>query len=379
MQRIAPPLGDRNPNGHSEDAILAALRGATGARYFSFRYELLDAGNVFVQDLPDTVLSGRVSMNWLADIKRTAVLTLRERGEIDFLSDRIKPYVRLRIPPYGEFDYVEWPQGVFLLSTPKRNVDEQNVITREVECYDALKVFIDDKVDTRYTVAVGANYTTVISALLGSIPKSVAPSSKTLVAAKEYEPGTTKLAIINDLCGALNYESLSFDEDGVAIVQPYRSPDGRAEEYVYSADTDSLILPNVDEEIDLFDVPNKWTLVVSDPDRPALTSTYTNSDPASPTSTIRRQRTILDFRTEEDAADQTTLDEKVARLAFEASQVYQAIDFSTGMMPIHSGNDVYRIVYPALAVNAKFSEQTWDMELRAGAAMKHRARRVVSV
>jgi hypothetical protein len=379
MQRIAPPTGDRNPNSHTEEEILAALRGASGARYLSFRYELLDAGNVYIQDLPDTVLAGKVSMNWLADIKRSAVLTLRERGEIDFLSDRIKPYVRLRIPPYGTDDYVEYPQGVFLLSTPKRNADEQNVITRDVECYDALKVFLDEKVESRYTVAVGAFYTTVISTLLGSIPKSVAPSTKTLTAAKEYEPGTTKLSIINDLCNAINYESLSFDEDGIARVQPYRDPTGRAEEYTYSADRDSLILPNVDEEIDLFSVANKWTLVVSDPDRASLKSTYTNTDPASPTSTIRRQRVISDFRTEEDAADQATLDAKVRRLAFEASQVYQAIDFQTAMMPIHSGNDVYRIVYPALAVNAKFSEQTWEMELRAGAMMKHRARRVVTV
>lgn len=379
MQRIAPPTGDRNPNSHTEEEILAALRGRTGARYFSYRYELLDSGNVFVQDLADTVLAGKVSMNWLADIKRTAMLTIRERGEIDFLSDRIKPYVRLRIPPYGRDDYVEYPQGVFLLSTPKRNADEQNVITRDIECYDPLKVFIDDKVSTRYTVAVGANYTTVISTLLGSIPKSVAPSTKTLVTAKEYEPGTAKLTIINDLCNAINYESLSFDEDGVAIVQPYRDPDTRPEEYVYAANTDSLILPNVDEEFDLFDVANSWTLVVSDPDRAALTATYTNNDPASLTSTIRRQRTITDFRTEEDAADQATLDAKVRRLAFEASQIYQAIDFTTAAMPIHSGNDVYRITYPALAINAKFSEQTWELELRAGAAMKHRARRVVSV
>lgn len=379
MQRIAPPTGDRNPNSHTEAEILAALRGATGGRYFSFRYELLDAGNVFVQDLADTVLAGKIGMNWLADIKRTAVLTVRERGEIDFLSDRIKPYVRLRVPPYGANDYVEWPQGVFLLSTPKRTADEQNVITRDVECYDGLQVFIDEVVDTRYTVAVGANYTTVISTLLGSIPKSVAPSTKTLTAAKEWEPGTTKLKIINELLNAINYESLSFDEDGVAIVQAYRDPTGRAEEYVYAANADSLIIPGVDEEIDLFRVANKWTLVVSDPDRASLTSTYTNTDPASPTSTVRRQRTISDFRTEEDAADQATLDAKVRRLAFEASQVYQAIDFTTGMMPIHSGNDVYRITYPALAINAKFSEQSWEMELRAGAAMKHRARRVVTV
>lgn len=379
MQRIAPPTGDRNPNSHTETEILAALRGASGARFFSFRYELLDAGNVFVQDLVDTVLAGRVSMNWLADIKRSAAFTLRERGEIDFLSDRIKPYVRVRIPPYGTDDYVEYPQGVFLLSTPMRTIDTQDVVTRDVECYDALKVFTDDKVSTRYTVASGANYVSTVSTLLGSIPKSVAPSTKTLPAAKEYEPGTTKLSIINDLLSAVNYESLSFDEDGVAIVRAYRDPTGRAEEYVYSANADSLILPDVSEEIDLFNVPNSWTLVVSDPDRTPISSSYTNTDPASPTSTVRRQRTIVDFRTEMDAADQATLDAKVARLAFEASQVYQAIEFTTGLMPIHSGNDIYRITYPGLALNAKFSEQTWEMELRAGASMKHRARRVVTV
>jgi hypothetical protein len=148
---------------------------------------------------------------------------------------------------------------------------------------------------------------------------------------------------------------------------------------VYGAGVAGLVIPNVDQELDLFGVANAWSLAVSDPDRPALVSVYVNSDPGSPTSTVRRQRTIVDFRTEEDAPDQATLNAKVARLAFEASQVYEALDFSTALMPIHSGNDVYRIVYPSLAVNTKYTEQTWSMELRAGAAMKHRARRVVTV
>ncbi len=379
MQLIAPPLGDRNPNGRTEADILSALQGRSGSRRFSFRYELLDAGNVYVQDLVDTVLSCKISYNWLADIKRTASIQLRERGEIDFLSDRIKPYVRLHVPPYDRGDYVEYPQGVFLLSTPKRNSDEQNVITRDVECYDPLQVFIDDKVETRYTAPTGTVYTSAISSLLGAIPKNIAPSTKTLPTAYEAEPGSTKLSIINALLSAINYESLSFDENGVALVRPYRDPTGRAEEYVYGSDDRGLIIPNVDQEIDLFEVANKWVLTVSDPDRPPITATYTNTDPASPTSTIRRQRTIVDFRTEEEAADVSVLAEKVARLAFEASQVYEAIDFSTAMMPIHSGNDVYRINFPALAINAKYTEQTWSFDLRAGASMSHRARRVVTV
>lgn len=378
MQRIAPPAGDRNPNGHTEEEVLAVLRGDYGFRRFSFRYELLDAGNVFVDEL-DNITGCTVDMNWLADIKRTAKFSIRETGEIDYLSDRIKPYARTWLPPYGPDDYVEHPQGVFLLSSPTRNSDEQNRVTRSVDAYDPLKVLTDDKVLTRYTVAAGTSYTAAVTTLLGTMPKNVAPSSKTLPSAVEWEPGTTKLRIINDLLGSINFEALSFDEDGNAVAQPYRDPQSRAEEFVYGAGVAGLVVPNVDQELDLFDVANAWSLTVSDPDRPPLTSTYVNSDPGSPTSTVRRGRTIVDFRTEEDAADQATLDAKVARLAFEASQVFEALDFTTALMPIHSGNDVYRIVYPSLAVNTKYTEQTWSMELRAGAAMKHRARRVVSV
>lgn len=378
MQSFAPPLGDRNPNGHTAEEVVSVLRGDEGFRRFTFRHELLDAGNVFVQDL-DNVISCTIEQNWLADIKRTARFTLAEIGVIDYLSDRIKPHIRTWLPPYGENDFVEHAQGVFLLSSPTRNSDEQDRVTRDVEAYDGLKVLTDDKVLTRYTVAASTVYTTAVTALLGSMPKSVAPSTKTLPAAKEWEPGTTKLKIINELLGAINYESLSFDEEGRAVAQAYRDPSSRGEEFVYGSGVVGLMVPSVDQELDLFSVPNAWTLVVSDPDRPALVASYVNSDPASPTSTVRRQRTIVDYRTEEEAADLAALSAKAARLAFEASQVFEAIDFYSALMPVHSGNDVFRIVYPSLAINTKYTEQSWSLTLQHGATMRHRARRVVTV
>lgn len=378
MQTLAPTSLDRNPNQHDKTEVLAALRGVTGSRRFSFRYELLSATNVYVDDL-DEVVSCTVEQNWLADIKRSAKVTLRETGGVNFLSDRIKPHVRLYLPPYGKNDFVEYPQGVFLLTSPSRNIDEYGRVTRDVECFDPLQVFSDDLVADRYSVAAAAVVTTAVTTLLGSVPKVVAPSTKTLATAMEWEPGTSKLRIINDLLGVINYESLSFDEDGNARVSPYVAPSERTEEYEYATDTHGLIVPNVDQELDLFSIPNKWVLVVSEPEVPAIIATYTNADPGSPTSTIRRARTITDFRTEQDAVDLATLQAKAARLAFEASQVYEAIDFSTAMMPIHSGNDVYRLRYDPLAINARYSEQSWSFDFVAGAKMKHRARRVVSV
>lgn len=377
------PTGDRNPNAHGQEEILAALRGMSGSRRFAFRYRLLNASGAVEEEHLDNVLGGSVSQNWLADIKRTATFTMRERGGIDFLSDRIQPVVRLLLPPFGPLDFVDYPQGVFLLTTPSRAASAAGVVTREVQGYDQLQVYSDDLLADRYTVAQGAVVTTAVATLLASVlvpPRTrITPHTGTLTAAKEWEPGTSKLRVINDLLGMINYESLSFDEDGVAVVVPYRSPGERAEEYVYADDHQGLVMPDAGQELDLFAVANRWVLVVSEPDQPPLVATYTNSDPASITSTVRRQRIITDYRTEQEATDLTTLEAKAARLAVEASQVYEAVSFKTGLMPLHSGNDVYRINLRSLAVNAPYAEQSWTMPLKAGAEMTHLARRVITV
>jgi hypothetical protein len=377
MQTLTP-TGTRNPNSHTAADILDALVGRYGSRRFTFRYELLDSTNALIREL-DNVESGSVSQNWLADIKRTASFTLRDTGIIDFLSNRIKPYVRLHLAPYGEDDWVEWPQGVFLLSTPSRQADEAGVVTRDVDGYDQLEIFAEELVSTRYTVSTGTKYTDAIVALLGSVTKVVQTSALTLQSDREWEPGTSKLKIINELLNAINYNSLSFDEDGNAIVSSYTAPSDRPAEYTYADDEDSVLFPEMEQTLDLFGVANNWVLVVSDPDRDPIVGTYTNNDPGSPTSTVRRGRTITDFRTEQDAPDQTTLDALAARLAFEASQIYETVEFETGLMPIHSGNDVYQITFSRLAIDAKYSEHTWELPLKAGASMKHTARRVVNV
>lgn len=377
MQQVAPSTA-HNPNDHTEAEILDVLYGKYGARKLTFRYELLDSANAKIADL-DNVQAGSVRMSWLAPIKRTAGFTILDDGTIDYLSNRIKPWVRVALPPYGEDDWAEWPQGVFILSSPTRNANEANWVMREVDAYDQLQVFQDDVVD-RYTVTAGTLYTAAISTLLGSIPKNITPSTKARTIDREWEPGTSKLQIINDLCDAISYNSLFFDEDGVAIVQPYVSPEDRAEEFTYNdSSVTGLIVPNVDQTLDLFSIPNKWVLYRSDPEQTPLISSYTNNDPSNLTSTVRRGRTITRYEQVTDIADQATLDSRVARLAFEASRLYESVEFKTAMMPFHSGNDVYRITYGQLAINTKYQETQWEMQFKAGALMSHKARRMVTL
>lgn len=361
---------------YSQQTIIDVLHGKTGSRTIRFRYTLLDKNNVTQGDITNLVLNARVSNNFLAEIKRTAVFELRDDGSINFLSDRIKPFCEVKMSDGG---WVSFPLGVFLLSTPEKRADVTGLVTRRIEGYDQNQVLKDDRVTDRYLIPAGTNTISAVKTILdgaGINNQNLTPTNKTLPVDREWDPGTTKLQIVNELLASINYLSLYFDEDGVAVAKPYVSPANRAVEYTYRDDDTSVLFPEMEQVIDLFNVPNQWVLIVSEPDRSVLKSIYTNSNPDSPTSTVSRGRTIVDYRQVE-AADQTTLDDLAARLAFEASQVYEHVRLETPIMPFHSHNDVIQLYYAKLGIAFKYSEQSWSFELRPGARHQHDIRRVV--
>lgn len=363
-------------NGYAPDAVKAALHASK--RHWSFRYELYDRTGKFKKILT-SVTGGVVEYSALADIKRTARFELEEDRDIDWLNDRVKPVALLLMPGGG---YAEFPMGVFLLATAPRRVTTKRV-TRSVEAYDLAQILVDDKVESRYTVQAGADYITGangVRALLesaGITEHNLTAVNKGLPSTRDWPPGTPKLKIINDLLSSINYTPLWFDGDGVAVAAPYVSPVEQASEYTYADDGQSVMFVDVEQSLDLWQVPNKWVLVVSEEDRAVLRSEYTNANPESITSTVSRGRTIVDFR-EVDAESQTALDAMAKRIAFEASQVYETVQFSTRLMPIHSHRDVYTVTRSELG-SAKYAEVHWAMELKHDAVMKHVARRVVAV
>jgi len=365
-----------DPSGvYSDDEVVHALTGRLGTRTMSFRYDRLDQNNNYLEPL-DWVESCTVKNNALADLKRVANFTMLDRGSINFLKDRIRPWARLAMPDGG---VVEWPLGVFLLSTPARVLGADGIVRREVDAYDQLLVLRDSRALDRYSVAAGTKYTTAIAAAAITVAHAITPDSRTLPVAMEWEPGTSKLQIINDLFSAINYESAWFDEDGTLIGRPYQSPAVRAAEYSYGDDDASVITGTTEQVLDLFDIPNIWVLLKGEPDQVSLRSVYTNSSPSSPTSTVSRGRDVVEVRTGQEAADQATLDAKAERLGFESSQVFENITFRTALMPMHSNADVINLSVSGLAIDGKYSEHTWELPLKAGARMTHTVRRVITL
>ena len=366
------PLAQGN---YTTSQVKAALHAAN--RELKFRYDLLDSSNVFKRTL-NNVLFGHVENNALADIKRIAQFTLTDDTTINFLVDRIQPWCLVKM---SDGNFVEWPLGVFLMSSPKRRALATGSVIREVDAYDLLQILMDDMVADRYTVTAGTNYIVALKTLLdsaGLTSQNLTSTTSVLPASLDWAPGESKLRIANDLLGAINYKSLTIDETGRAVAQPYVLPSLRASDYMYEDNDLSVIFPEVEQFLDLFGVPNKWVRVVSEADQAVITSTYTNSNTASPTSTVNRGRTIVDFGTET-GVDQATLDAKVQRAAFEASQVYEGVELETAIMPMHSDADMITLKFSTLGISANYSEVSWSFDLAAGCRMRHTVRKVVSI
>lgn len=413
---------DLSRNGYSHEQVVEMLHMKRGSRQVRFRYFLLDKNENEKAEISNIIEGGSIEQSAFSDIKRTAKFKLKEskyidrdgeEQDIDWNTDRIQVFVEFKVPDWfeqveetdtnvyflqasqpiemqrrkiyftkKEGGWIDFSLGVFLLASPVRN-DEGENIYREVEAYDKLLVTKEDKVTDRYTITAGTRYYDAMVNVLQSAginEYNIENNDKVLPNAKEYDPGTEKLTILNDLASDLNFTPFWVDEWGFYRSNQYRSPQEQASDYTYQDDELSIMAPGVEEELDLFDIPNVFTVVVANPDTDdEFISTVENWNPNHPRSIPSLGRRVVRFEEKDDIADQESLDAYVERLAFESSQIYGRVRFQTAIMPFHSYSNVLRIINSKLGINDKYSEVSWKMKLESGADMEHEARRVVSL
>lgn len=366
-------------SGYSEKEVKNQLQAKTGVREIKFRYDLLNRFEVKIGELSGTSPGNAVSFNSLAEIKRVANFVFKENElqEVDWINDRIRPVFLLRMP---DGKYIEWPLGVFLLSSPTRKDDYG--IWREIEAYDASLILTEDKFINRYRIPAGTKYVYAIQSIIngsGIRKVNITYSDAEVSIDKEFEIGTTKLEAINQLLAEINYTSIWVDYQGYFISEPYTLPSMKEVDYQYTTDDLSITFEGAVNELDLFNVPNTWVITASNPEKVPLVSTYINNSVNSRTSTINRGRTIVDFRQVDDILDQSTLDAYTKRIAYNASQIYEKLSFETVLMPHHSFMDTLFINYKNLDISSKYTETEWRMDLQAGGRMQHNIRKVIQI
>ncbi|RSL32674.1 hypothetical protein D7Z54_14590 [Salibacterium salarium] len=363
---------------YSVKEIKEALHAKYGRRRLSFRFDLLDEEDNRLRDITHLVEadSSSVSMDSESEIHRTAKFRVRDVGDIDFLKDRIQPFVQLHMKDGN----IEFPLGVFLLSTPQKEYEGDNIY-RSVDAYDKLQILVDDGFTARLVADEGERVTDFIEDIIteaGIENINIERSDKEFPTWMNWEPDTSRLEVINELLDVINYEKLHVDEYGYFTSRPYRTPEQRSSEFTYATDKLSVITPGATATEDLFSVPNEFVGVVSEPDRTPLTYTHRNENEDSPTSIPNRGRTITTYL-DADSVDLETLEGKVKKEAYERSQVYTEMSFDTAIMPMHSYNDVLRVNHDKLEIAGKYQEISWNMPFSATGTMSHTVKAVVAI
>ena len=303
--------------------------------------------------------------------------------KIEWLTDRIQPFIMFKMPDGG---WIEYPMGIFLISAPEK-VEEGEQIYRNVEAYDGTIILEQDRFTERYSIKAGTKYVSAVIDILktaGIKKYNIEDSDKTLANDLEFEPGTAKIIAINELLEAINFTPLWVDEWGYFTSRGYIAPSRKGNDYQYLDDEISVIEQGMTEELDLFSVPNKWLVTYEnvdgeDNEKIFLQSVYENNSEESPTSTVNLGRVIVDYRQINEIADQEALDEYTQRIAFEASQIYEKIKFTTAIMPFHSYMDIIYIRNKALGLDGQYSETSWRIPLEVGGRMEHEGRKVVDI
>lgn len=340
-----------------------------GSRQEFYRLDLVDRYGIKKKELD--MSSGRISLDADIDIQKVGDFTFREDKDINYISDRVRPYMGVRI---GR-DIKWWSLGVFLLSKPI-NVDGLS----SVRCYDESIILNESYILEPKLFLAGTNYIDVLSYLItssGITKVSIEPTDLELPTDLVLDDTKTKLTWFNEIATQINYTRLSVDADGWFTSSKYKEPSPLNVEYIYRMDDTSVILDGWSDGTDYRHIPNVFKRVVSHPELGDLVSIYKNTDPTSKFSIQSQGREIVDKKVLDNVAGQVELDALTRRAAFNAAQVTKTINAQTLNMPHHTANNVLDIRTPS--GGRIYVEHAWTMELKAGSTMTHKIKRLVSL
>lgn len=338
-------------------------------RKVKFIYELLDKQGALKKRLYN-VLSASVRFASLGRLKGSANIQMVEDKKIDYINDiiRIKCVI----------DDTEYPLGEYLISSTRRDING-NFVTRDCQCFSKLLLLEDEKVEDRHVCNIGTNVVNEVKRLIGTRPYAIADSPLTLQTSKEWEVGTPKLTIINDLLELINWTGLRVGLDGKFTATPYIVPSEREIEFNLLTDADSIILPEKTDDLDLFGVPNVVVLRTNAAEvAPPLSATYENNNADSKTSTVSRGRRIVHYEEISDVVNQEQLNIRAKKRMYELTDIYNTIELSTAIQPEAFG--YMRCVYlKTPAVEGKFLQSVCEIDCQAGGTMRRTLRRAIRI
>ena len=314
----------------------------TGFRNPAFRFKPLDnrwgdpiPQRGFTAPKSDIIANaGSLDFSQQATIKGSGDMRTSDRG--------VTPYGRVRVEyvldPGTNFEQ-SWVIGSFFTSSPSTTFKDGRQFT-DVELYDNLLAMHEDSITEGLVVPEGSDPLAEVSRQMGAASlyrADVTPTAKRLRTALTFEPGTTRLQVVNALLAAADYFSLWCNGEGVYQVKPYTPPRLRPVEWVFKDGESSIIVDDVTVESSDFNAPNR-VLGVSRADglSKPLVAVATVTDTSSPfhRDNLGRWRTELLDGGDADVTSQSDLQARVDRRLAVATTAVRKVVIQHGWVPL---------------------------------------------
>lgn len=339
-------------------------------RTVDFKYVIVRDGADLLELSP--VSAPTIRCDDSAEIKTSLSGTFFNDDRVNWLSDEIRAEIII--------DGISSPLGIYLVSTATKRDDG---LTKQVniEAFDRCWLVKDNYTESLTYFPAGTNYITAISNLLttcGIALVSITPNNATMSEAREdWNIGTSYLEIVNQLLSEINYNPLWFDKNGVAIIEPASSPTSQNVEHILdNGNVKSLVLPQIKSQTDIYQAPNVFICVCSNPDKSApMVARSENTNPQSPLSIMRRGRRIATVIQVDNIANQAELQTYADTIRNQSMIRGETLQISTGLLPDFGVADVVALMYDDISDICV--DRAWDMTLEVGGEMHHTLERVV--
>lgn len=288
-------------------------------------------------------------------------------------------WLKARIKPYLIIGGKESSLGEYLISQADDCTDKKGVKFWQIKGMDLGRIPQRSRTEKRVLFQAGQRYTDIVQSILLELGISriiAIQSDATLKNDRaDWEIGTSWIKIINSLLAEINYQSLWFDTEGNARIQPHRQVDGTVIDHRYESGELSQIKPQVDISSDIYKAYNVFTAMVSSPEyEEPMIAVSVNDIPTSRISTVNIGRVQAPIEKLDDIANQEELQKYVDNLRFQSMCSTETIYFRTALNQ-HQVKDIVSIHHPQ--ASGIYQETQWKMTLSFDGEMTHTAQRVV--
>lgn len=282
-----------------------------------------------------------------ASLKRDTTSPTRGSATFEVTDDLGECYVRVYLVAVQNGARERVQLGTYLVQTP-RSASDGKVTRYSLEAYTPLIELKEKQPPLGYSLLKGDN---VMKAVCGLARESLrAPvvacsSGDSLRSDFVANTSDTWLSFLSDLAANAK-RRIDLDESSRVIFPPNQEVAALQPVWTYADDNSSILYSESSVERDLFGIPNAVQVVYSD-GTDHFEAWAVNDDPASPTSTVARGRTISYRETSPNLGGVPSREqvEEYAQLLLEQlSSVEYTVTYSHGYCPVRPG-DCVRLDY----------------------------------